>query len=154
MNNCMRICKRGQRNFCKGMLKGSHVNGPSNAPFPEELWSAILLSSIFLPKRAFRGSFMQYISLAGRACSLFVPDRKIPAGGFPLVLSNDGDMPAANFDALFSRKTPIGFVFWQCLRWIETASIPLESACSFPKNSMFYGRRRGILAFFDRETST
>lgn len=54
---------------------------------------------------------MQYISLAGRACSLFVPDRKIPAGGFPLVLSNDGDMPAANFDALFSRKTPIGFVF-------------------------------------------
>ena len=95
---------------------------------------------------------MQYISLAGRVCSLFVPDRKIPAGGFPLVLSNDGDMPAANFDALFSRKTPIGF---------GSASVgskprvyPLESACSFPKNSMFYGRRRGILAFFDRETST
>lgn len=54
---------------------------------------------------------MQYISLAGRLCSLFVPDCKIPAGGFPLVLSNDGDMPAANFDVLFSQKSPIGFVF-------------------------------------------
>lgn len=54
---------------------------------------------------------MQTIELAGRVCPLFLPGGPVPKNGFPLVLSNDGDMPASEFDAIFAGRQPNGFVF-------------------------------------------
>ena len=45
---------------------------------------------------------MKSILLAGRDCPLSVPEGEIPPGGFSLMLSNDGDMPAADFEAIFA----------------------------------------------------
>lgn len=54
---------------------------------------------------------MQNILLAGRNCPLFVPAGKIPPGGFSLLLSNDGDMPAADFEAIFAHRELQNSVF-------------------------------------------
>lgn len=54
---------------------------------------------------------MQSILLAGRKCLLSIPKGEIPPGGFPLVLSNDGDMPAADFDTMFAEGRYGRFVF-------------------------------------------
>lgn len=54
---------------------------------------------------------MKSILLAGRDCPLFVPEGKIPPGGFSLMLSNDGDMPAADFEAIFAHIKQQNCVF-------------------------------------------
>ena len=54
---------------------------------------------------------MKSILLAGRDCPLSVPEGKIPPGGFSLMLSNDGDMPAADFEAIFAHIKQQNCVF-------------------------------------------
>ena len=54
---------------------------------------------------------MKSILLAGRDCPLFVPEGEIPPGGFSLMLSNDGDMPAADFEAIFAHIKQQNCVF-------------------------------------------
>ena len=54
---------------------------------------------------------MKSILLAGRDCPLFVPEGEIPPGGFSLILSNDGDMPAADFEAIFAQIKQQNCVF-------------------------------------------
>lgn len=54
---------------------------------------------------------MQSIQLAGRDCPLFLPKGEAPQEGFPLVLSNNGDMPTEDFDAIFAERFPRDFVF-------------------------------------------
>ena len=54
---------------------------------------------------------MKSILLAGRDCPLSVPEGEIPPGGFSLILSNDGDMPAADFEAIFAHIKQQNCVF-------------------------------------------
>lgn len=54
---------------------------------------------------------MKSILLAGRDCPLSVPEGEIPPGGFSLMLSNDGDMPAAGFEAIFAHIKQQNCVF-------------------------------------------
>ena len=54
---------------------------------------------------------MKSILLAGRDCPLSVPEGEIPPGGFSLMLSNDGDMPAADFEAIFAHIKQQNCVF-------------------------------------------
>ena len=54
---------------------------------------------------------MKSILLAGRDCPLSVPEGKIPPGGFSLMLSNDCDMPAVDFEAIFAHIKQQNCVF-------------------------------------------
>ena len=84
---------------------------------------------------------MKSILLAGRDCPLSVPEGEIPPGGFSLMLSNDGDMPAADFEAIFAHINSKTACSWPSLPWTATGNIRLgQRLRSRKKRPPFPGR--------------
>ena len=94
---------------------------------------------------------MKSILLAGRDCPLFVPEGEIPPGGFSLMLSNDGDMPAADFEAIFAHIKPAKLrVPGRPSHGPRPGIYALASACALAKSARLFRAGRGLSAIFDK----
>ena len=96
---------------------------------------------------------MKSILLAGRDCPLSVPEGEIPPGGFSLILSNDGDMPAADFEAIFAHIKQQNCVFLAVPPMDRDREYtPWPAPALSQKAPAFSGQGGDYTAIFDKNT--